>query len=642
MIPGLLVLSALLLGGCSGSGSSAANEPAAESSADSRSAAEGAQETKEEETEDLVTVSNGASEAVSVSEGASESAEVSDYDISSENIKVYYEGQFGSEEEELEMYFLNDNKQIAYYDMDTVCHIMNRIYQGGYGDYEKDPDYELTWTADENVVTFLRESGYDMILDFDQDTARFTDFDCFICHSYDMTTVDLSHSSGYDEEGKPVYLQRVEERSYSRFGKEMLFDLDSYDIDLVMQDGHYYIPAQTMADILIGSTYTLYLYNGEEAFYVNYANFGEDCALMEGAAEEYYSVTGVERTQELIDYTYNELCMVLDYSYGLKETHSIEDFDDYFEEVAYDSHSLKELLRSTDPVQMEQALWVLTLKAFDDLHSNYAAPSAYTGIDQMESIYSVGYGTSVLHYMSVMQEYRNARAEAVGTIGGSIPGYEEIGDTAFVTFDSFRPVAKDYYAQPPQSEEDVADTVGLLIYAHSMITRENSPIKNIVMDLSCNSGGAEDAVAFVCAWFLGEADIYLANPVTDASSVSVYRCDANLDHVFDEKDTVSDYNLYCLISPASFSCGNLAPCMFDCSGKVTLIGKTSGGGSCVVLPLTTASGSFFQISGFRRVSSMKNGSFYNADQGIDPDIELTKLDSFYDREGLVKYLHELK
>ena len=33
------------------------------------------------------------------------------------------------------------------------------------------------------------------------------------------------------------------------------------------------------------------------------------------------------------------------------------------------------------------------------------------------------------------------------------------------------------------------DTISIIINAHRQITRGNSPIKNVVVDLSCNGGG---------------------------------------------------------------------------------------------------------------------------------------------------------
>ena len=72
------------------------------------------------------------------------------------------------------------------------------------------------------------------------------------------------------------------------------------------------------------------------------------------------------------------------------------------------------------------------------------------------------------------------------------------------------------------------------------------------------------------------------------------------------------------------------------------MGRTSGGGSCVVLPLSTADGASFQISGFLRLAFIKNGSFYDIDQGAEPDYPLMRPASYYDREALTAYINTLK
>jgi C-terminal processing protease CtpA/Prc len=128
---------------------------------------------------------------------------------------------------------------------------------------------------------------------------------------------------------------------------------------------------------------------------------------------------------------------------------------------------------------------------------------------------------------------------------------------------------------------------------------------------------------------------------TGALSTSVYRADVNLDRRFDAQDTVEDKNLFCLISPMSFSCGNLVPAALKSSQKVTLLGKTSGGGSCVVQPLSTAWGTVFQISSSRRMSFLKNGSFYDIDQGVDPDYFINDSSNFYNRKALTAYINGL-
>ena len=163
----------------------------------------------------------------------------------------------------------------------------------------------------------------------------------------------------------------------------------------------------------------------------------------------------------------------------------------------------------------------------------------------------------------------------------------------------------------------------------------------MVIDLNCNGGGHVDAGVFMLCWFLGETPFSVESPVTGARCTALYRADINLDHEFDEKDELTGKNLYCLTSPVSFSCGNLVPWIFKASGRVTLLGDTTGGGSCNVMPMSSAWGSQFQISGTLRISFAKNGSYYDTDRGVDPDVFLTKPDTFWDREKLTEIINSL-
>ena len=133
------------------------------------------------------------------------------------------------------------------------------------------------------------------------------------------------------------------------------------------------------------------------------------------------------------------------------------------------------------------------------------------------------------------------------------------------------------------------------------------------------------------------------NTLSGALASGVYEIDLNLDGKFDDKDKgLTGKKLFCLTSSLSFSCGNLVPCVFKNSNDVTLIGRTSAGGSCVVLPLSTAYGSFFQISGPHRLAFSKNGSFYDIDQGAQPDIPLMFPESHYDRKALTETINGIR
>ncbi len=77
------------------------------------------------------------------------------------------------------------------------------------------------------------------------------------------------------------------------------------------------------------------------------------------------------------------------------------------------------------------------------------------------------------------------------------------------------------------------------------------------------------------------------------------------------------------------------------SGVVTMLGRTSGGGSCSVQPLSSAWGTCFQISGTNCSSFMKNGSFYDVDRGADPDYTISEPERYYDRAALTDYINSI-
>ena len=248
------------------------------------------------------------------------------------------------------------------------------------------------------------------------------------------------------------------------------------------------------------------------------------------------------------------------------------------------------------------------------------------------------YGFSKSARSALTQRMVGIRRQALGNI---VPDYTEIGDTAFVTLDSFSLTNTDYYTA--DLENMPGDTIASVIKAHRQITRENSPIRNVVLDLSLNGGGDSPAAVFLLSWILGDAHLSLKSTFSGAESTSEYQADVNLDHVFDEQDTLAGrgLRLFCLTSPVSFSCGNLVPWAFKEDGSVKLLGSTTGGGSCIMLPMTTAWGTSYVTSSPNRLSFLKNGAYYDVDKGVDPDYVISSYERYYDREALVEYINSL-
>ncbi|MBQ7486282.1 MAG: hypothetical protein IJT77_02165 [Clostridia bacterium] len=541
---------------------------------------------------------------------------------------IYFGSVDSTSDSPLRLYFMDGVYDLPYLEVEDMAGMLWFITS----DYFEDSKYDLTIDDKGTVVVLERENGYEAELDFEKSRITFNDYDAFIHNASETTLIDLLSENGYDEEGRAQLFQRDQQKSFDRYGDVKVFDLAAYKIELIMQDGKHYIPLQTVNDIFFNPPLGIgLLFNGEALFLANDNQlFDYGKSEYTELADIYYSVPTGERSKALAEYSYNELCLALDNFYGLKETHGITSFAQTFWEIGLD-----EQLASTDAREADYALKQFIDYYLDDLHSVFNEFSAFVGLESISS--STGLANRMIEEHSDI--YSDARAKVYGK---DVPGYEEVGNTAYITFDSFD---SEYYGfayyNAKASGESLEDTIGLIIYAHSQITRENSPIQNVVLDLSNNMGGAVDAAVFVLGWYLGDAPFSVKDMSTGAMSTSVYRADVNLDRTFDQKDTVSDKNLYCLISPVSFSCANLVPAVFKSSQKVTLLGRTSGGGSCIVQPMSTAYGSVFQISSALRLSFPKNGAFYDIDQGVEPDYYINSISNFYDRKALTDYINSL-
>ncbi len=486
--------------------------------------------------------------------------------------------------------------------------------------------YGIVAEMDGSLVLLTRENGCSMLIDFDRDVISFDEYDGFTHLSIDTSIIDSVNTGSLGEEDS-VFL-RVSAGSYDRLGFQLNMDLSAYGIELFRDEENelYLLPLHTMTDILLplsmGSLSSYY--NGKQLFIANGSILSEDGEWTE-IGELLWQCDKGEKSPELAEYSYRELCFLLDQFYGLKETHQITSFDDLFTK-----EGLKGRLLSTDPVESDVALDFFIENNLDDLHSGFSLPS-YLYDEQQD----LAMGLDYLNTQDIEAYFREQRQ----SILGDVPFYQEVGNTAYITFDGFHAGEVNYRTELDKARPD--DTIAQLIRAHEQLTREDSPVTRVVLDLSCNGGGDVDAAVFVLAWMLGEAPITIANTLTGASSTVLYRADTDLNGLFDERDTVTDRELFCLISPVSFSCGNAVPCILKDYPNVTLLGQTSGGGSCVVMKASTAYGSSFQLSSPLRISRRKNGSLYDVDRGVEPDVYIANVANFYNREALNEYLDRL-
>ena len=464
----------------------------------------------------------------------------------------------------------------------------------------------------------------------------------------------------------PESLFTASAASVNRVGEPVNLNLSDYWIDIVEHDGECYIPLQTLNDLFMGPLYMRYVFNGAGLYAFPHG--------VDGLLEEIYQAEPQEMSEEFAQFNFYELLLLLDNFYGLKPEHDIKDFSTLLVNT-----QLAWKLASTKSEDVDAGISQLCMTYLDDMHSGFnnrswrSDPEA--GGSFLSTISKLGLTNS--SHAKISELFANARRAA---FPDGLPMYQEIGDTAFITFDAFVGQESSHYynMDEPQADEfmmefidmealqaqltemikegkdpseldlgqkEPVDTIRLFYYAYKQITRENSPIKNVVIDLSNNGGGDSNTAVYVIAMVLGTANMAVKDTFTGAETIMRIDADLELNEKYDSYNRALvplGYKVWCLTSLNSFSCGNLVPAALKMSERVPIVGQASGGGSCAVLPCTTASGTLFQISSNLKLSTVRNGAFYNIDQGVEPDVPLLWPESFYDREALVEYLHTLK
>lgn len=200
--------------------------------------------------------------------------------------------------------------------------------------------------------------------------------------------------------------------------------------------------------------------------------------------------------------------------------------------------------------------------------------------------------------------------------------YHASGDTAMISFDAFQIDAdglRDYFAG--KGDLPVWDDTFSLVTSCLKMAKEDSNIKNIVFDISSNSGGDTYVLAGLCGVILDKPSFNFIELNTQQKTTYNFKVDKNLDGTIDEKDDevdYSDYNFAVLTSRASFSCANAFASVMKDNGKM-IMGEQSGGGSCAVFLKSTADGFTYTMSGNLLLT---NASGENIDDGVALDLNL--------------------
>ena len=124
------------------------------------------------------------------------------------------------------LFFLDGVKDLPYVNADGLVFLLEGLM-----------DFKCSVSADGPVVTVNRfnelyEVDIPMTIDFDRDVIFFSDYDLFSMNAGASSIMDTTRLTGFNAEGEPSILQKVDNGSLVRFGKSVEINMGDYGIDL--------------------------------------------------------------------------------------------------------------------------------------------------------------------------------------------------------------------------------------------------------------------------------------------------------------------------------------------------------------------------------------------------------------------------
>ena len=527
--------------------------------------------------------------------------------------------------------FYNDMPNVAYI---SVSHFQEMIYPGTTILVQKTGDGKYALTNSFSTA--------------EVDTEK----DLFTSHHYEAFT----NMMGMVQPGMPntIYdalpIIRWKSLDASPTQVDVTLDYGKYGIDIREDGTNVYFPFATISDLYVDCYMHVADFNGETVMVV------PDGASSLDAGYPAFLITPLlksTRTDDMVDYSYKNLCFTLTNFFGypgrtlLEKSMKEKGLDQALQDYGKAGQMTCELLKSRDMYDYFSGTATLGCLLFDGGHT----------LTDLTKNNEIGAQSSFMQKLKPMREKKleefyaycpefqpikqamedNAALEKQLSalreekIGKDVK-YKKVGNTAYCLFDEFMCDEsgwhKYYKGEGPKPTIDQYPKDWLVILIDAIQKAQNDPeVKNFILDISTNVGGSEDLVIFISSLFANKSDFHYDNVLTGQRFKCTYEVDRNLDGKFDEKDkdVKLKLNIGVLISPSSFSCGNLLPAMLKDYG-ICLLGKKSGGGSCGVLYNPSADGFGYRYSTHRSRATNQKGQ--NIDEGIDPDCPLEPNDFF--------------
>ena len=508
--------------------------------------------------------------------------------------------------------------------------------------YVRLSDFYKYWTDQDATITNNNDGTYEVkvpigttgIIDVEKDTISTEDLNRF------FTPQD--EADGSTEINDLMIKAIMDDTDYDPIAIDI--DLGKYNIDLYGDDSDIWWPACTLCD-LFQSDLKMGMCIDNELYFCN--DFGSDFSRMMKYTPDYMTAYTDKyrngRPEDITEYNYNELCLIMDLYYGFPERMPNNDIlaekglDRMLSETNDSTRKIRSLLTSNNIFEYGAGIYMLNDYFWDGGHTAFASFPFNSSREDMISVAKHMIPSNELegsvdfekdYYDKDMSRLGAATsrkamietADLVQELSSSL--YTKKGDTAVFSFDMFDVNIdgwnKYYHENGSMPEDTISD-----FYTAINMADSDPEVKKFVFDLGVNGGGQMGAVEYMISMISDSRSVGMKDSIHDRLGIENYTVDKNLDKVIDEKDDafVPDLKYGVITSYYSFSCGSLLPYLAH-ENNILLMGERSGGGSCTVFIHTTPDGSLFQLS---TESTLIDSQGNSIDKGIAPDYDLVKI-----------------
>ena len=424
-------------------------------------------------------------------------------------------------------------------------------------------------------------------------------------------------------------------------------DLKNYNIETYRGNDDVYVPLQLISNLSSDVHLFCITYNGKNLYEIDYSG---QLSNSESRLETYYGdsyleplISNEERKDDMIDFSYNLLCLEIDNFRGYTNQMAFIDNNIVSNglngtlEAKYPN--LKKLLLSKDKEEYCAGILSVFSGLADGGHTGFLSkyvqkyPNVTNIIEKYPEINALNYRTSLLQFS------KNSNASKIVKIKKTAFNLEdtkyyyhsdESNHLAYIGFDSFEVNYKgwdQYYNKIKNGEQPDTfienDSYSFIREALFKALGEGNT--NVVLDIASNGGGDSNALMGIYGLLnKAKASLSMNNIVSKSRVEEYFEVDVNLDGKYDDLDVqectkLENLNIVVLTSSVSFSCGNLLPSVLKEAGY-KIIGEKSGGGSCAIQLETTGDGLLYVRSSSNCLSDNAGN---NIDSGVEVDYILT-------------------